>query len=73
MIDDVILESLRKRYCKLHPLIFQRSVEKAENSSNLFDILESIPKSYPFFWDDTKKKWIKTKDFCCLKKTKQIL
>lgn len=71
--DDDLIESFKKRYNKLHPLIFNRSLEKAENASELFDILESIPKSYPFVWDDSKRKWIKTNDFFCVKKTKNII
>ena len=69
---DELINSLKKRYEKLHPLIFHRSLEKAENLSDLFDILESVPKSYPLFWDDSKKKWSKTNDFFDIKKTKQF-
>ena len=71
--NDELIDSLKKRYSKLHPLVFHRSLEKAESANDLFDILESIPKSFPFLWDDSKRRWIKTNDFCCIKKTKSIM
>lgn len=70
--QDEIIESLRKRYEKLNPLIFHRSLEKAESANDLFDMLESIPKNYPIFWDDSKKKWSRTNDFYDVKKVKQF-
>lgn len=71
--DDNLIDSLKKRYNKLHPLVFHRSLEKAESANELFDILESIPKSYPFVWDDSKRKWVKTNDFLSIKKTSNII
>lgn len=70
---EEIINSLKKRYKNLHPLIFHRSLEKSDDPNVLFDILESIPKTFPIFWDDSKKKWCKTNDFCDIKKIKQLL
>lgn len=57
---DEIQRSLRKRYPNLHPLIFQRSCEKAKTHGELFDILETIPKKKPIVWDDEKRRWVTT-------------
>jgi len=72
-LDEDAIKSFKKEYDFLHPLIFHRSLEKADNSNELFEILESIPKSYPFFWDDSKKKWIRSSDFLFIKKAKSII
>lgn len=73
MIKDLeVINSLKKRYEDLHPLIFQRSLEKSESTFELFDLLENIP-NYPIFWDDSKKKWTKLLDFCFFDKAKQLI
>lgn len=56
-ISDSVLDGFRKRYTHLHPLIFHRSVEKARDASNLFDILEGVPEKYPVVWDDKTRMW----------------
>ena len=58
-MDDV-QNALKERYSNLHPLIFQRSLEKAENNAELFDILETVPEKYPIVWDDEKREWVFT-------------
>ena len=60
-MDDV-QKALKERHFKLHPLIFQRSLEKAENNTELFDILETVPEKYPIVWDDKKRAWVFTDD-----------
>lgn len=70
--DSEVIESFKKRYNKLHPLVFHRSLEKAESAVELFEILESLP-NYPFYWDDNKRKWIKNLDFCQFEKAKKII
>lgn len=60
-MDDV-QKALKERYSNLHPLIFQRSLEKAENNAELFDILETVPEKYPIVWDDKKRSWVFTDD-----------
>jgi hypothetical protein len=59
--DDELL-AFKKRYSNIHPLIFHRSLERARNSSDLFEILESIPRKFPIVWDDSKRSWVKESD-----------
>lgn len=59
---DKVQEALKNRYPKLHPLIFQRSLEKAKNNGELFDILESVPEECPIIWDEVKRRWVHTDD-----------
>jgi aminopeptidase-like protein len=54
-IDEKVL-NLKKRYPKLHPLIFSVSVEKANSLGELFDILETVPE-LPVGWNDDLNKW----------------
>ncbi len=72
ILDDKILNSFKKRYRNVHPLVFQRSLERAENFDDLFEILEDVPE-YPFCWDDENKKWIFFDDFVIFEKVKEIL
>ena len=60
-MDDV-QKALKERHLKLHPLIFQRSLEKAKSNAELFDILETVPEKYPIVWDDKKRAWVFTDD-----------
>jgi len=57
-MDDAIVCKLRERYAHLSPLIFQRSVERAQNEGELFDILETIPEAYPLLWDNNTRRWV---------------
>jgi hypothetical protein len=61
MIPVDVLSSFREKYCHIHPLVLQRSIEKAKDAVDLFEILESIPKS-PFSWDEEKHRWMKDFD-----------
>lgn len=54
--------ALKERYSSLHPLLFQRSLEKAKTDVELFDILEGIPKGYPLVWDEDNHCWKQTDD-----------
>ena len=54
--DDIVLK-LRKRYESVHPLLFLRSVEKAETVSELFDILDTIPEP-PLAWSEDDRCWV---------------
>lgn len=58
-MDDV-QKALKERYSHLHPLMFERSLEKAKSNGELFDFLDGMPKEYPIIWDDEKRTWIKT-------------
>lgn len=72
MIDEKTIAALKDRYKDLHPLVFHRSLEKSLSAADLFDILENIPK-FPFYWDDTNKKWSKVSDFYFIGKGKLII
>lgn len=62
MIDKDVIDKLRERYSFLHPLLFQRSVERAKSPGDLFDILDTVPNEYPLIWDEDQRKWVTTKD-----------
>ena len=72
LFDNPGIEPLRKRYAELHPLIFHRSVERAKNLSDLFDILEQIPKNMPISWDEAQRLWIQNSDIIAHDKLKQM-
>jgi hypothetical protein len=55
----------------MHPLMFHRSLERANNTLELFEILESIPKP-PVVWDDTQRSWIRETDFLCKKNLRSM-
>ncbi len=59
MITKDVLDGLKEKFSEIHPLIFQRSIERAKSGGELFDILYAIPKEYPIVWDG---KWTHTKD-----------
>jgi hypothetical protein len=61
-MDDFV-ENLRLRYKNVHPLIFQRSVERSKSKVDLFDILEGIPDSYPLHWSEKDHKWVTDSPF----------
>ncbi len=61
-ITDEFAEALSKRYPKIHPLMFKRSLEKARSHGELFDILESIPDGFPVVWDDHLRRWALSDD-----------
>lgn len=54
---DEIQLALKDRFPQIHPLIFQRCLEKAKSNGDLFDLLDSFPEDYPVTWDDDLKKW----------------
>lgn len=72
MISEDLVNAFRNKYKHVHPLVFHRSVEKAKDANNLFDILEDIPE-VPFFWDDFHKKWTRDFDFICINKAKDLI
>ena len=62
MFDQSLLDKLKERYSQVHPLMFQRSVEKAKSAGELFDILDLISQDYPLIWDENERRWVSTKD-----------
>ncbi len=64
------MDGLRRRYSSLHPLIFQRSVERATSAGEAFDILEGVPAAFPLMWDDQERKWTTPTDMWLEPKSK---
>jgi len=46
-----VVAKLRGRYNGVHPVLFQRMVERAKSEAELFDILDTLPGSFPLVWD----------------------
>ena len=61
MLSDV-QEALCKRYPDVHPLIFKRSLEKVKTDGELFDLLETLPQTYPIIWCEKKRAWEHTQE-----------
>lgn len=59
-MDSEIVCKLKSRYDHLSPLMLQRSVERAVNEVELFDILDTIPDAYPLVWNNDKRRWVLT-------------
>lgn len=59
VIDSVVIDKLRERYLKIHPLIFHRSVEHAKDAAELFEILDEFPNEYPITWNEISRRWAK--------------
>lgn len=72
LFEDSGIETLKKRYSNLHPLIFHRSVERARSLSDLFDILEQIPNKSPIVWDEIQRLWVHNTDVMSHEKLKQM-
>jgi hypothetical protein len=68
MISGEIAKAIRQRYPKVHPLIFQRCLDRANNNSELFDMLDSLPKGFPIIWSEVEHSWIKEADIFLAKK-----
>lgn len=61
MLSKELVENLKARY-NVHPLIFSRSVSRARSDTDLFDILDSIPDSFPIVWSDDDHRWCRPED-----------
>lgn len=59
---DEVQTKLKERYYHIHPLIFQRSLERANTNVELFDILEELPQEFPIVWDESIRRWKHTDD-----------
>lgn len=68
MIDQPIVQKLRERYSDVPPLVFHRSLSYAKNASELFDILETMPKVFPLVWDSGRRIWVTVPDLCKMTK-----
>lgn len=59
---DKTQKALKERYSHIHPLIFQRSLDKSKTNGELFDILDTFPQEYPVLWNEKTRRWEHTKD-----------
>jgi len=57
MLSKDLIERLKERYADVHPLIFHRSLSRAKSDSDLFDILDTMPKNLPIVWSDEDHRW----------------
>lgn len=62
-MDSEIVQKLRARYARLPLLIVQRSIERATTEAELFDILDSVPDSWPMVWNNVSRRWESTQLF----------
>lgn len=61
-MNEEIIKKLKDNFKYIHPLIFYRSLEKAESEGDLFDILSDIPNKFPIIWSEKNNRWVHTKD-----------
>lgn len=71
-IDEDSASNFKKRYAHLHPLLVHRSIERAKNLVDLFEILEQVPKKYPVVWNEETRSWVKETDVMAKKQLKNI-
>ncbi len=57
-----IIESLAKKFSSVHQVLFARIVERANDETELFDILDTMPDSFPMMWDSDKRRLLPAKD-----------
>lgn len=57
MISPETVKTLKERYKHFHPLLFQRSLERATSGGDLFDILDTVPQQRPIAWSEEKRRW----------------
>ncbi len=72
-MDEATLANFRARYSEVHPLVFQRSLEKASSELDLFEILQTVPSRPPFSWDDSKRSWSPDEDVMATGSMKSML
>lgn len=71
-LDEASLKNFREKYARVHPLVFQRSLEKASSSLELFEILESVPADVPYCWNDLKRSWVRNEDIMAFESLKSM-
>lgn len=69
---DPILLNFKAKYSSVHPLVFYRSVERAKNYMDLFEILGTIPSARPYSWSESERAWVNDDDFMSLKALKKL-
>ena len=60
-MESAVIDGLKQRHKNIFSLLFQRSVEHAETTAELFDILEELP-PYPVMWNEEKRRWVHVQD-----------
>lgn len=58
-ITKEALGALQNKYLHIHPVLFLRSVERAQNEIELDLILDSMP-NLPVIWNETDRRWTRT-------------
>jgi len=78
ILNDVVL-AIKKRYSTLHPLLVSRSIERAKDEYELFDILDSVPDELPLVWCQERRRWVVCdlislpENYCCVEKRSSYL
>jgi hypothetical protein len=72
MLDPQVVAKLKVRYSHLHPLLFHRSVERAKSNGDLFDILDTAPKTFPIKWCDRESRWVEVDDLYIVSEFDQL-
>jgi len=57
-----VLVKLKERYKTVHPVLFERILERAKNEVELFDILDTLPTTLPLVWDMEKRRFLPVTD-----------
>lgn len=67
MLDQNVVTKLKEKYSHLHPLLFARSVERARSNGDLFDIVDTVPKTFPVVWNEKEYRWQSVTDLYLIK------
>lgn len=67
MLNDEVTDKILENNKDIPILLLHRSVEYANNNTELFDILLDLKKllnkqNFPIVWDESLKQWTKAKD-----------
>lgn len=57
-----IVDKLKGRYGNVHPVVFQRVLERAKDEVELFDILDTTPDSFPLVFDSESRRLLPARD-----------
>jgi len=71
-VGDQELANFRSKYAAVHPLAFQRSLERASSALELFEMLEGVPSGCPFSWDEKSRSWTKDEDVMAVESLKSM-
>jgi len=57
MISPEIINSIKEQFPDIHPLLFHRTVERAENAAHLYTLLLEVPTEFPIIWNEERYVW----------------